>query len=96
MLKVVERFLGHWSAEELRLLPVAPGVFTSARAISDFSSRVGHAHSTYDGPNESLHLLQEMLLFFTQASVRVTQLRAAAGLNATSAVALQKPVPDEA
>src|SRR5690348_941588 len=71
VLKVVERFLGEWSAGELRELPVAPGTFTSARAVSEFTFRLGHAHARYDGSNQSLLLLQEMLLFFTQASVRV-------------------------
>lgn len=97
VLKVVERFLGEWTAEELRQLPVAPATFTSGRAVSDFTFLLGHAHSKYDGPNESLLLLQEMLLFFTQASVRVAQLRASEGPPGVVPRAVaEKPVPDEA
>lgn len=97
VLKVVERFLGEWSAGELRELPVAPGTFASARAVSEFTFRLGRAHARYDGSNQSLLLLQEMLLFFTQASVRVTQLRPSDGPpGAPPRPAVEKPVPDEA
>lgn len=96
VLKVVERYLGQWSVEELRELPVAPGTFTSARSISDFTFRLGYAHASYQGPSASLPLLQEMLLFFTQASVRVTQVRADEGPPGPPRAAAQKPVPDEA
>ena len=93
VLKIVERFLGEWTADELRELPVAIGTFTTARSVSDFTFQLGHAHAGYTGSGTSLALLQEMLLFFTQASVRLAQLRvneAPPGSNAA------KPVADEA
>ena len=98
VLKVVERYLGEWSPEELRQLPagVAPGTFTSAKAVADYTFGLGRAHAAFDGGSRDLALLQEILLFFTQASVRVTQLRMDEPPGRAGARARQKPVPDEA
>ena len=94
VLQVVEAFLGEWTADELRKLPIRARALTSARDVCDFSSELGNAHARYNGgPDVSLLLLQEMLLFFTQACVRVTQLRVGHG---ASQQAEPKPVPDEA
>jgi hypothetical protein len=98
VLKVVERYLGQWSAEEIRMLPaaVAPGTFTSGKAVSDYTFNLGRTHAGFQGGSGSLALLQEILLFFTQASVRVTQLRLGEGPPEPAAVEPAKPVADEA
>jgi hypothetical protein len=77
VLRAVERYLCEWTPEELQLLPApaAPGVFTSAKSITDYTHKLGGIHAVFAGTPRSLALLQELLLFFTQASVRVTQLR---------------------
>lgn len=104
VLRVVESYLGQWTPEELRLLPAAaaPGTFTTAKSIADYTHKLGALHAAFDGTSRSLALLQEILLFFTQASVRVTQLRLGEGPPGEAppgeppAVKRQKPVPDEA
>jgi hypothetical protein len=50
--------------------------------------KIGQAHSLFAGNRASLVLLQELLLFMTQASVRATQLMRLPGENGE----MQRPV----
>lgn len=99
VLRVVERYLGEWTAGEMRQLPAgaSPGTFTSAKSVTEYTTRLGGLHAAFDGTAASLALLQEILLFFTQASVRITQLRRSDhSATAPGAAPARKPLPDEA
>jgi len=76
VVEIVRTFLATWSAEEVARLPkdVWPGPILNGRDLVRETLKVGQAHSQFGGPRGSLALLQELLLFMTQASVRVTQL----------------------
>jgi hypothetical protein len=76
VLALVRSYLQSWTQEEIALLPsdIWPGPISSRRDIIDWTFRIGKAHADFNGSAGKLELLQELLLFMTQASVRVTQL----------------------
>lgn len=77
---LVRNYLGEWDAGEIESLP--PGTWPcEVRDRADIMSwmfRIGEVHGKFRGNSASLMRLQELLLFFTHAAVRVTQIAAAA------------------
>ncbi|HZZ94014.1 MAG TPA: hypothetical protein VFE23_15745 [Usitatibacter sp.] len=78
VVRLVERFVGEWSADEVLALPQAarPTAPRTARAVVDHSVELARLHATFDGPAQTLAGLQEMLLFFTHAAVAIVRLTA--------------------
>ena len=75
---LVHGYLGEWTAQEIRSLPDAawPGAIQDRSDIMTWMFRVGEVHARFRGDAASLARLQELLLFFTHAAVRVTQIAA--------------------
>jgi hypothetical protein len=75
---LVRGYLGEWTPLEIRSLPGAawPGRVESRSDIMSWMFRVGEVHARFRGDAASLARLQELLLFFTHAAVRVTQIAA--------------------
>jgi len=75
---MVRDYLREWDAEEVASLP--PGTWPApVRDRSDIMSwmfRIGEIHGKFRGSAAALMRLQELLLFFTHAAVRVTQIAA--------------------
>jgi hypothetical protein len=77
VLELVRQYLQTWSFDELASLPqgTRPPEIGSGRDVAVHAFKLGEAHARFDAHPGTLPLLQELLLFFTHASVRVTQLR---------------------
>jgi hypothetical protein len=75
---LVRDYLGEWDREEVASLPDAawPTTIRSRTDIMSWMFRIGEIHSKFRGPAAALMRLQELLLFFTHAAVRVTQIAA--------------------
>lgn len=73
-------YLAEWDAEEIASLPsdTWPGKIMGRADIMSCMFRIGEVHSKFRGSAAALARLQELLLFFTHAAVRVTQIAAAA------------------
>ena len=91
---IVRTYLESWSPEELARLPVSarPMPMTTGRELVRETLKIGLAHSNFAGDRASLALVQELLLFMTQASVRATQLAPLPGEAHAPAESLQRPV----
>ena len=76
VVELVRVYLDSWSPEEIARVPAGawPGPVASGRDLIRETLKIGQAHSTFSGSRASLALVQELLLFMTQASVRATQL----------------------
>lgn len=76
VVELVRIYLDSWSPEEVARLPAGawPVPINSGRELIRETLKIGQAHSTFTGNRASLALVQELLLFMTQASVRATQL----------------------
>lgn len=87
---LVRVYLESWSPEEVARVPAAawPAAIASGRDLIRETLKIGQAHSTFSGNRASLALVQELLLFMTQASVRATQLMPLPGETEL----LQRPV----
>lgn len=77
---LVGDYLREWRPEEIESLPRGcwPGRIGDRSGIMACMFRIGEIHSRFRGPPAALLRLQELLLFFTHAAVRVTQIAAAA------------------
>jgi hypothetical protein len=75
---LVQAYLAEWTPQEIRSLPGAawPGKIQNRADIMSWMFRVGEVHAHFRGDAASLARLQELLLFFTHAAVRVTQIAA--------------------
>ncbi len=73
-------YLREWQPEEIESLPAAcwPGTLRDRTDIMSSMFRIGEIHGRFRGSAAALMRLQELLLFFTHAAVRVTQIAAAA------------------
>lgn len=73
---IVRGYLAEWTPEEIRSLPGAawPGPVASRSDIMSWMFRVGEVHAKFKGDAAALARLQELLLFFTHAAVRSTQI----------------------
>jgi hypothetical protein len=76
---LVRNYLGEWDPDEIESLPphTWPGEVRDRADIMSWMFRIGEVHSKFRGNSASLMRLQELLLFFTHAAVRVTQIAAA-------------------
>jgi hypothetical protein len=98
VLTVVSQFLEEWSPGEIAALPreARPGRLLSKSDVVRHALDLGRIHADYAGTPGHLAGLQEMLLFFTHASVRIAHLAAVAQLNTPSTASPgMKPVADE-
>ena len=77
---LVVDYLQEWQPEEIGSLPAGcwPGAIRDRSEIMSSMFRIGELHARFRGPAPALMRLQELLLFFTHAAVRVTQIAAAA------------------
>ena len=75
VLAVVTQYLGEWRPEEVSSLPKGcwPSSLSSRKDVIDCAFRLSELHANFDGSGASLARLQELLLFFTHVSVRITQ-----------------------
>lgn len=75
---LVRAYLGEWAAAEVRSLPKTawPERIAQRSDIMSWMFRVGEVHAQFRGDASALARLQELLLFFTHAAVRVTQIAA--------------------
>jgi hypothetical protein len=100
VLDLVSRFLDEWKRDEIASLPgdAWPRAVDSKKQVLDFTLRLGQIHAGFRGDPATLARVQELLLFFTHASVRATQL---ASLHAhmppaaDSRPMAKRPVADE-
>ena len=91
VIDLVRQYLDSWKPEEISRLPAEawPRDIASGRDLIRETLKIGQAHSEFKGVRTSLALVQELLLFMTQASVRATQLMPLPGESMES---LQRPV----
>lgn len=77
---LVGDYLREWDREEIESLPPSswPATIRNRADIMSWMFRIGEIHGKFRGPAAALMRLQELLLFFTHAAVRVTQIAAAA------------------
>lgn len=78
VVSLVRDYLGEWDPEEVDSLPphVWPGEIRDRADIMSWMFRIGEVHGKFRGASTALMRLQELLLFFTHAAVRVTQIAA--------------------
>jgi hypothetical protein len=76
VLGVVMRFQAEWPAAEIAQLPRGtwPSRAVTRADVLSHAAVLGALHSHFEGPAAALPGLQEMLLFFTHAAVRLVQL----------------------
>ncbi len=76
VVELVRIYLDSWTPDEVARVPAGawPASIASGRDLIRETLKVGQAHSAFSGNRASLALIQELLLFMTQASVRATQL----------------------
>lgn len=90
VLTVVSQYLEEWRPEEIAALPSGawPGTLRTKADVLAHALKLGTMHAGFTGEHRALAGLQELLLFFTHASVRSNQL---AALLAEATEALRKP-----
>ena len=78
VLTVVSQYLEEWKREEIAALPAGawPGTLRSKADVLAHAVKLGTMHAAFAGEHRALAGLQELLLFFTHASVRSNQLAA--------------------
>jgi len=76
VLAVVSQFLDEWSPQEVAVLPADawPSAPTSRNDVVQHALRLGRLHADLNTAARGLAGVQELLLFFTHASVRISQL----------------------
>jgi len=74
---VVRGFMAEWSRQEIASLPPGawPSRIASSADVISHSVVLAGLHARFEGAPARLKFVQEMLLFFTQAAVRVVRLR---------------------
>ena len=78
---VVARYLAEWKPAEVEALPDGawPTRLPTPRAVIEHAVQLARLHAAHDVARGGLAYLQEMLLFFTHASVAITRLAAVRG-----------------
>jgi hypothetical protein len=78
VLDIVRAYLATWTTEDVAALPkgATPPPMNVAKDVTGYTFLLAEVHARFEGSEQSLARLQELLLFFTHASVRATQLRA--------------------
>lgn len=77
VLAIVNEYLGEWTWGEMAQLPNAawPVRIDTAKSLAEWTFRLGELHREFQGrSSETLARLEELLLLFTHASVRMAQL----------------------
>lgn len=76
VLALIRAYMAEWKDEEIARLPPGawPRTLESRKDVLAMAFRIGQAHSDFAGSSTELASIQELLLFITQASVRITQL----------------------
>jgi hypothetical protein len=76
VLTVVSRYLDEWRPEEISALPHGawPASLRARADVLAHALKLNTMHASFDGDPRGLAGLQELLLFFTHASVRCNQL----------------------
>lgn len=76
VLLVVRHFLAEWSKAEIAALPAGawPARIATRQDLLSHAVVLAEIHGRFDGAAGGLPGLQEMLLFFTHASVRIAKL----------------------
>lgn len=84
VLTVVSQYLDEWKTEEVAALPRGawPAPLRSRSDLLAHALKLGNMHAGFTGSAQALAGVQELLLFFTHASVRCNQLAALAGPDA--------------
>jgi len=99
VLGLVARFQAEWPADETARLPRGtwPSRIATRADLLSHASVLGGLHAHFEGPAAALPGLQEMLLFFTHAAVRIAQLGDGAALSdpASGETPAMGPVPPE-
>ena len=87
VLVLVRAFAGAWHADEIAAIPseLWPGRVITPRDVIDGAARIAQAHAEFAGDARELALLQELLLFMTQAAVRIVSLGQAAAATSDKA-----------
>lgn len=78
VLTVVSQYLDEWKPEEIATLPRGawPGPLRSKSDVLAHALKLNTMHAGFTGDVRALAGLQELLLFFTHASVRSNQIAA--------------------
>lgn len=87
VLAVVRQYLEEWPKDEISLLPPDcwPGELKSRKDVLNCAFKLADKHAKFEGSGNSLARLQELLLFFTHVSVRITQVERVKGDESANA-----------
>lgn len=87
VLGVVTRYCAEWTAPEIATLPRGawPSRIATRGDVLSHAAVLGGLHSRFGGAPASLAGLQELLLFFTHAAVRIAKLDGGRGPEGTAA-----------
>lgn len=77
VLAVVRGFMAEWPRQDVAALPAGawPSRIASAADVISHSVVLAGLHARFEGAPGQLKLVQELVLFFTQAAVRAVRLR---------------------
>jgi hypothetical protein len=80
VLSVVRQFLAEWSKAEVAALPAGawPSRIATREDVLSHAVTLAEIHGAFDGAAGGLPGLQELLLFFTHAAVRIAKIAAPA------------------
>ena len=97
VLTVVSQYLEEWRPEEITALPHGawPGPLRSKSDVLAHALKLNTMHAGFAGDPRALAGLQELLLFFTHASVRSNQIAVIAAEGASSGEAAAPGMPGE-
>ena len=98
VLTVLSQFLDEWSPNEVAALPQEawPPPLASRNDVAQHALRLSRMHADLNSSSRGLAGVQELLLFFTHASVRLSHLAAFAQMQEPPAAPAPsaKPVTD--
>jgi hypothetical protein len=80
VLAIVRHFLAEWTKGEIAALPAGawPSRISSREDVLSHAVTLAELHGRFDGAAGGLPGLQELLLFFTHAAVRIAKIAAPA------------------
>jgi len=83
VLLVVHRFLSEWQKAEIAQLPAQawPAQASGRAGVLSHAALLAGLHARFEGDAAQLQALQEMLLFFTHAAVRMARIGAVAAAD---------------
>lgn len=94
VLSVVQRYLEEWKPDEIAALAAGawPTDVKSPAAVLAHSLVLGRLHADFAGDLDALQPLQELLLFFTHAAVRMARVAALDASDAKGAAPRRTPI----